>query len=193
MVTAQTSSDASGKLNLSLLASLDVNDGDIKATSITTAELLSTSGSVIKTANLIDDTAQFDLSGVEAGDYFIRVNALSDDLVPTRIEDPAKPTSQFVGQKLLMTFIGRSVSDHTYLIMIFSKGQGGHPVVKYSDGTNVTPELYAYALHPSNTSSPAIEVRVLGTAALLTSVMLTEGTSPHNFSTWVIDIGKNHH
>lgn len=178
---------AIGVLTLSLEPSLD-GGGDIKATTITSAELLSFTSAVIKTATITGGGAQFNLSGLAIGDYFIRVNGLSDDLIPTRIDDPTRAISQFVGQKLRMNVIG-NLSDLTYRIKTFSMGQSEHTVVKYSNGTTAPPERYAYALVSLKTRLQIIEIRVLGTGMLLTS--FTPGTGPHTFATWILG-GENH-
>ncbi len=49
-------------------------------------------------------------------------------------------------------------------ITTFSKGQGEHPVVVYTDGTNETPEEYTYVILSLKTSPQQIEIIVLGTA-----------------------------
>ncbi|VVB96869.1 Uncharacterised protein [uncultured archaeon] len=185
-----------GRLTLSLQPSLD-GDGDIKATSITMAELLGTDGKVMITGTVAGSTAQFDLSGITAGDYFIRVNGLSDDLVPTRIDDPTKAISQFVGQKLRATVIG-NLSDPTYRVLTFSKGQKEDQVVVYSDGTNVIPETYAYAILSLKTSPQKLDIRALGTASQLNSYTPTTPTHPSTptavnppFAEWIMGT-KNH-
>jgi len=161
---------------LSLEPSLD-GGGDVKAPSITKAELLNTRGAVVKTATLNAGNAQFDLSNLKAGDYFIRVNGLASDLVPTRIDDPTKSISQLVGKKLRVTVIG-GVADPTYRLKTYSKGQQEHPVVKYSNLSNATPERYVYAVVALKTTPQKIEIRVLGTAALLTSYSPSSPTHP---------------
>lgn len=199
LVVAQLSGGAAGNLTLSLQPALD-SDGDIKATTITSAELLSISGAVVKTATITGGTAQFDLSGVTAGDYFIRVNGMADDLVPARIDDPTKAISQFVGQKLRVTVIG-DVDNPTYRIDTYSRGQGEHSVVGYSDGAVPVPERYAYVLLSLKTSPQELEIRVLGTAALLTSFSPGSATHPStaitkypSSSTWmVMTAGSTHH
>ncbi len=198
LVTGLVAAQTGGKLTLSLQPSLD-GDGSIKATSITKAELLGTDGTVVKTATIIGVNAQFDLSGVAAGDYFIRVNGLADDLVPTRIDDPTKDINQFVGQKLRVTVTG-SLSDPTYRIKTFSKGQGEQPVVGYSDGATLTPERYAYVILSLKTSPQKLEIRVLGTAYQLNSYTPSMATHP-NVSTainppssgWMLNSETPHH
>ncbi len=66
---------ATGKLTLSLQTSLD-GEGDVKATSITKAELISPDGITMINGNVSGGTAQFNLSGIDAGDYFISINVL---------------------------------------------------------------------------------------------------------------------
>ncbi len=176
-----------GELTLSLQPGLD-RDGSIKTTSIAKAELLGTDGTLIKTATLSGSKAQFDLSGVTPGNFFIRLNDISDDLVPTRIDDPNATISQSVGQKLRISVIG-DPSDPTYKIETFSKGQGKHPVVEYSDGATLAPERYAYVILSLKTSPPRFEVRILGSGAQINSYTPTMPNHPSTntpFSKWVV-------
>ncbi len=188
-----SASAAAGTLTLTLEPSLD-GGGDTKAPTITKAELLSTAGAAIKTATMKAGAAEFDLSNVKAGDYFIRVNGLASDLVPTRIDDPTKSISQFVGKKLRATVVG-SVADPTYRLKTYSKGQQEHAIVKYSNGTNAAPERYAYVVVSLKTTPQKIEVRTLGTAALLSSYSPAIPTHPTagspGFASWILG-GKNH-
>lgn len=176
-----------GKLTLSLAPSLD-SGGDIKATSLTAAVLLNPAGTVLVSATITGGNAEFSLANVAPGDYFIKVNGLGDDLVPTRIDDQSATLTQQVGQKLRATTIG-SASDPTYRVKTYSKGQGEHPVVKYADGTNLGPDEYPYAVVSLKTTPLKIETRVLGTAALITSYS-PSGTA-HPFATWIL--GSNNH
>jgi hypothetical protein len=177
-----------GTLTLRLDESLD-GGGDIKADAFTQAELLGDDGQVLTTASLAGADAQFDLTGVNAGDYFIRVNGLGDDLVPTRIADSSVDLTQSVGKKLRASLIG-DANDPTFRVKTFSKGQAEHAVVKYSNGANATPEEYAYAIASFRSDPQALEIRVLGTGAELTSYSPAAG-SPHPFATWSLG-GTNH-
>ncbi|MCX9010633.1 MAG: hypothetical protein OIN66_05855, partial [Candidatus Methanoperedens sp.] len=80
-----------------------------------------------------------------------------------------------------------------YTISTHSKGQGHHPVVRYADGVIETPERYCYVLLYQKTSPQKIEIRVLGTAAILTSFTPSTAAHPSTststnppFSTWII-------
>ena len=185
-----------GNLMLSLQPGLD-GEGIVKATSIISAVLSSPDGTVMINGSVSGGTAAFNLSGIDAGDYFIKVNDLADDLVPTRIDDPTTVVNQFVGQKLRVTVIG-NLSDPTYRIQTFSKGQGEHPVVMYSDGSNETPEQYAYVLLSLNSSPQEMDLNVLGTALQINSYSPTTATHPNTstavnpaFSDWML--GDNGH
>ena len=187
---------AEGKLMLSLQPGLD-GEGNVRATSITQAELISPDGTVRINGIVSGGTAAFNLSGIDAGDYFIRVNGLADDLVPTRIDDTTTVINQFVGQKLRVTVIG-NLSDPAYRIQTFSRGQGEHPVVMYSDGSNETPEQYAYVLLSLKMSPQKMEINVIGTASRLNSYSPTTATHPSiatavnpAFSDWML--GENSH
>ncbi|WAM22682.1 MAG: hypothetical protein OI715_00885 (plasmid) [Candidatus Methanoperedens sp.] len=142
---------AAGTLTVSLSPSLDNKGDPIRATAITKAVLSSPDGALpdgsfvisksgyrgtynpafktaYKTATIINGTAQFNLSAEDAGDRFIRINDLNDNLIPTRIDEPTKGIVQFVGQNLRVSVIG-SLSDPTYRIKTFP-----NPIVKCING-----------------------------------------------------------
>jgi hypothetical protein len=181
-----------GTLTLSLDSALD-GGGTVKATSITGAELLDSSGTVVVAATMSGGSAVFSLAGVTGGEYFIRVNGLDDDLVPTHIDDPMDTITQFTGQTLRVSVIG-SESDPTYRIKTFSQGQNEHPLVKYSDGTDVSPTEYVYALLSLKTTPQKLSLRSLGTGTELNSFSSTSGTHPGTgdflqpFATWVLHV-----
>lgn len=178
--TSTTAWAAGPALSLALNTSLDNIPGTVKATSITKAELLKGT-KVVSTATIAGGVASFDLSTLTAtGDYFIRVNGDANDLVPTRIKSLTASLNQFVGRKLRRTYIG-SLTAPAYKADTFSKGQAQHGVVGYSNGAAVGPAAQCYAIV---SKSPAkVEMRVLGSGALLTSYT---GGGEHSFQTWVI-------
>ena len=177
-VAAQTSTSI---LAITLQPSLD-SGGVIKVTSITKTELLNTDGSVANAAVVANNVAKFNLSELHTGDYFVRINDLSDDLIPTRIDDITKSINQFVGQKLRASIIG-SISDPIYKIDTFSKGQGKHPIIRYSDGTNIMPESYAYIILSLKTDPKTLEIRTLGTGSELNKYTPDQSNHP-NSATW---------
>jgi hypothetical protein len=196
MVSTALQAAAGGELMLSLQPELD-GKGAVKVTSITKAELTGPDGTIMINGDVSGGSARFNLSGIDAGDYFIRVNDLDDDLVPTRIDDVATTIDQFVGQKLRVTVIG-NLSDPTYRIQTFSKGQGEHPVVVYSDGSNEIPEQYAYVLLSLKTSPQELEINVIGTSYQLNSYSPITLIHPSTytafnptFSNWML--GENNH
>ncbi len=84
-------------------------------------------------ATIINGTAQFKLGDGDAGGRYIMIN--NGDIIPTRISDPEKNITQFVGQKLRVSVIG-NLSDPTNRIETFTTEQGyDHPAVSYYDGT----------------------------------------------------------
>ena len=90
---------AAGTLTVSLQPSLDSKGDIIRAKSITKAELLRMdyNGTITTvTGTAANFTALFNLSGIAPGDYFIRVNDLTDNLIPTRIDDPTKDINLFL-------------------------------------------------------------------------------------------------
>jgi len=174
------------KLTLSLDAGLN-GSGTSKVINITKGELLNTSGSVVANAALNAGTAQFDLTGLTAGNYFIRVNDLANDLVPTRLDSVSTNVSQYMGSQLNISVIG-TLADPTYKFTTYSPGQSWPAVVKYTTGAAATPTRYAYAWLYLKTSPQKIETRVLGTGTLL-ATHLAGGY--HNFPTWML--GSNNH
>lgn len=179
-VTVTVTANSGPKLTVSLDASQN-GIGTVKVSSITKAELLSTSGAVVATATLNAGSAQFDMTGLTAGAYFIRINDLVDDLVPAKIDNPAVNLTQFIGNTLENSVIG-AIASPTYMIKTFSKGQGASAVVKFSNGAMATPERYAYVLLSLTTSPQKMETHVLGTDALLAS----ESPGHHAFPAWIL-------
>ncbi len=143
---AQTATTTEGgKLILSLEPGLD-GKGNIRATSITDAKLSDFQGILLlngipyNAANITNGTAQFSLSAGQfphrdEGNRYIMINNLNGDLIPTRIDDPTKDIYHFVGEMLRVSVIG-NLSDPTYLIKTFTQGQGEHPAISYSEGTD---------------------------------------------------------
>jgi predicted CXXCH cytochrome family protein len=113
------------------------------------------------------------------GHYFIRVNSLPNDLVPTKLDNPLAATNQFVGKTLRTSVIG-TLAAPKYKFVTYSLGQAQHTVVGYTNGLTATPIRYGYALLYS--SLKKLETRVMGTAALLASVPLGH----HSTATWVV-------
>lgn len=147
-----------------LTVTLDANlngSGDVKATAINTAELLNSSTTLLASATVSNGSAVFDLTNVPAGNFSIRINSLNNDLVPTEIDDPAVSIIQTVGTTLRPSVIG-TLASPTFLIQTFPAGQGEHPVVKFTDGTNVTPTEQPYAIFAETTSPQRLTIRVLG-------------------------------
>lgn len=165
-------------LNLSLSTTLN-GTGAVKAAAITTADLLNTAGAVAAGGTVASGKASFPLTGLTPGFYFIRVNGDANDLVPTKIDSVSATINQFVGTTLRRTVIG-TLSVPTYQMTTYSLGQSQTAVVNYSNGTAGAPARYAFATLYSNGAT--FEVRVLGTAALLTT--MTPG-GPHAAATWI--------
>lgn len=113
-------------LTISLDPTLDMDSDDVKATALTSADLLDTAGRAAATATIADGNAVFGLAGIAAGDYFVRVNGDSDDLVPTRLGDSSDDVIQRIGQKLRVSYVGPT-SRPTYRINTWSSGQKSPP------------------------------------------------------------------
>lgn len=188
---------AGGTLTASLSPSLD-GKGDIRATSITKAVLSSPDGALpggsfvissggygiiystaYKTATIINGTAQFNLSAGDAGDRFIRINDLNDNLIPTRIDDPTKGIAQFVGQNLRESVIG-NLSDPTYRIKTFPNGQG-NPIVRCTDGTGVGFDS-VYIILSLKTNPQKLEINGLSNSLTSGNIVIISAGRVTNFT-----------
>jgi hypothetical protein len=178
-------------LTLSIDPTLDDSADTVKASAISSAALLDTTGLQMASATVVGGSAVFKLEGVAAADYFIEVNGDADDLVPTRIDDPTKPLIQRVGASLRPSFIGTS-SALLYRVKTYSAGQGQSPVVRYSDGTAIAgAQPYVLVTLPA----PQIEIRVLGTAKAIQQVTPQAMHAAQDpFASWLINTdGQLHH
>jgi hypothetical protein len=166
-------------LTLALATSLN-GTGVVKATTLTKAELLNAFGTRVAMATITAGKAIFPLTGLTTGHYYIRVNSLNQDLVPTRITNVLASTNQFVGTTLRNTVIG-PLADPTVRMKTFALGQSQHPVVAYTTGASQT--RYAYSILYLKTSPQQFQVRVLGKASLLAKM---NADGPHSFATWMM-------
>jgi protocatechuate 3,4-dioxygenase beta subunit len=186
------------KLTLTLNTTMDGTSPPL-VSNITSAELLDTSGNNVETATLPDNmTAQFNLSGIMPGDYFIEVNGLIGDHLPTRIDSNVSDINQSVGLRLRNSVIG-NISNPMYRIKVYPSGNppvvnSSHPVVNYATGANES--IYNFVIVPGNTSR--IEVRVLNTSEELSNFTPSSNTHPAgaNFSSepfqiWILGDIKN--
>ena len=160
--------------------------GNATITNFTNAVLLDTAGVTKATATLPDDmTAQFNLSGINPGDYFIEVNDLAGDRVPTRIDSNESDINQSLERgcetALSATFQTRRTGSR--------QGLGGmHPIVNYITGANESEVPFIIV-----SANPAkIEVREMNTSRELTNFTPT-GNHPtgESFQTWIL--GSDNH
>jgi len=155
-------------------------------TNITSARLLDKSGATVKTATIPDSmTAKFSLSGLNPGDYFIEINGLAGDHLPTRIDSTASDIKQVTGLRLRNSIIG-DLSNPTYRIKVYPSGLNSHPVVNYNTGFNES--IYNFIIVPGNTSK--IEVRVLNTSEELSHFSTASLNHPFptvSFQNWILD------
>jgi hypothetical protein len=164
----------------------------VKATSISSADLLDPAGSVVRNARPNADGAVFDLAGVTSGDYFVKVNGDAADLVPTRLDGSEGGITQRVGQKLSSSYIG-SAQNPAYRFNTYSAGQGTARVVQFSDGA-VIPGEQAYVVMAL--AARKFEVRTLGTAVTLSSLGMPgcPGHSSVPADAWLVNTrGQDHH
>lgn len=173
-----------GALILSLDATLDGEEGAVKASAIIDAQLRDGKGAKVATATVASGRAVFALGAVKVrGDYFIEVNGDSDDLVPTRIDDPSAEVTQRVGTKLRASVIG-PVDAPLYRVKTYPAGEEEIPVVRFSDGGVVEGE-HPYVI--VGFAPPKVEFRVLGTAALLSSLVPNATHTGEPFDVWLIN------
>lgn len=173
---------SSANLTLSLDATLN-DGGTSKATSLTSAVLLDTTGAVVSTGTITGGVASLPMTGLTAGDYFIRVNNLTNDLVPTHIDNPATSLAQRVSNMLNDASIGPS-SAPTYKVITWSLGQTKPSVVGFLTGTTAPPTRYAYGIL-STTGTVTFKTAVLGTGAPLASFSPPAG-GEHDQLNWII-------
>ncbi len=160
-------------------------------------------GLTYKMATITNGTAEFNLSDRDAGESFILMNDLTDDPIPTHIDDTTTDIHQFVGKKLQVSVIG-NLSDPTYLIKTFSKGQGKHPVIRCFINESGTPSLESIYIKLSLKTIPqkfeTIEINVAsGAPAGITSYTPTSLLHPSTstsfnppFSEWVFRHGEDY-
>ncbi len=189
---------AAGTLTVILQPSLGSQGDTIRATSITKAVLSSIDGALptnlfeiggggygvklnttYNTATIINGTAQFNLSAGDAGDHFIRINDLNDNLIPIRIDDPTKGIAQFVGQNLRESVIG-NLSDPTYRIKTFPNGQG-NPVVRCTDGTGVGFDS-VYIILSLKTNPQRLEINGLSNSVISGNIVIIRAEKVTNFT-----------
>ena len=183
--------DESGpQLIVNVDSTLDIA-GEIKVNLITSATLNDTTGAAIKNARISNGHASFGLTEINTGNYFIVINGLSQDRMPVRIVTPTDSTAniyQLVSRTLNSSLV--IVEDDTlFRIRTFFLGQSGHPVRQFSDGANISPEEYAYAIESFGMMNANMEIRIDSTAQLLNRVnppRQHEGGPAHPFPTWVL-------
>ena len=177
-------------LELSLDITLDDPGDTIKAVTINSAELLDTTGTTVATAKIDAGIAAFDLSSLVGGDYFIKVNGDSDNLVPTRIDDPAAAISQRVGATLRPSLIG-PIGAPMYRVRTYPASQGQSPVVRFSDGTPVMGEQ-PYVL--ITLGIPKFDFKLLGSATTFNSVVpQTMHAAQNPFDSWLLNTANQLH
>ena len=174
----------SGSLTVSLDPSIDIGDETVKAVTLTMVDLLDPTGVERAHATISNGDALISLAGLSAGDYFLKVNGDTADLVPTRVDDPKAAVVQRVGTTLRRSQVGPLVKP-VYCIDTYPTGQATG-IVKFSDGTAVAPVKPVYAFI---TQTPGqVDFKVLGTAALVTTYTSMSGNHPMNgeaFHAWI--------
>jgi hypothetical protein len=189
--------DSSAPTGTTLTLTLN-NTGNLstaKVTSITSAVLHNTAGVTVATATMPDNvTAQFVLTGINPGDYFIEVNGLAGFHVPTRIDSNASNIFQSVDNRLRNSAIGDSAShsvlgdsvNPTYRIKVYPPGYAtSHPIVNYVTGLNETG--YGFVIVSRNINK--VEIRELNTSTELSNFTASSANHPFpavNFQEWIL-------
>jgi hypothetical protein len=151
-----------------LVLTLNASSSGSMVSNFTSAVLLDKTGAIVESASSISAdglTTTFNLTGIMPDFYFIEVNGLSGDRVPTFIDNNATNISQLVTKGLTTTTVGDATNPAKYRIKARSGGR--HPIVNYFTGENETglPFVIVY----NDTSPGKIEVREVNTSRLLTS------------------------
>lgn len=170
LVISLTAYSAVAASNLTIVLNDTMDDGTPLVDNFTgaTAILIDTMNNTVATATFPDSiTAQFDISNINPGDYFVEINGLAGDHLPTRIDSNASDIMQTVGKELINSVIG-DLSNPTYRIAVFPSGtpsvvDSSHQVVNYTTGTDEA--IYNFVIVPDNSSK--IEIRSLDTSAEL--------------------------
>lgn len=165
-------------LTVALNATLN-DGGTVKATTITSGRLYRGTTSV--TATITAGKAVFALTGLVRGFYNIVLNGLTANVIPCKIDSVTANMSQLVSTTLCDSVIG-TLTNKRYVIKMFPLNQGGHPVVKYTDGTSATPTQYAYVIMYMKAVPVKAEVHRLAANTLLSTY--TQGH--HTMSTWLM-------
>ena len=164
-------------------------------TNITSAVMRNTAGVTVTTATMPDNvTAQFVLTGIYPGDYFIEVNGLAGLHVPTRIDSNASNIFQSVDNRLRNSAIGDSAShsilgdsvNPTYRIKVYPPGYAtSHPIVNYVTGLNET----GYGFVIVSGSINKVEIRELNTSTELSNFTASSANHPFpavDFQEWIL-------
>jgi hypothetical protein len=180
------------KLTLSLDPALD-GAGDVLVNSISSASLADTAGTIVKAAQIESGRAAFDISQLAPGDYFITINDLPEQKIPTRIisagTDSIREMNQYVSRTLASSLVTVNY-DTLFKFKTFFRGQGWRPVRKFGDGIDVSPEEYAYCILSFRVMPANLEIRVDGNAALLVRE-LAPRHSPHRFGSWILGVANH--
>lgn len=183
-VTPAPTPVAGPTLILALNTTMDA--GNALVDNITNAVLLDTAGITRVNATLPDNvTALFNLTGINPGDYFIEVNDLAGDRVPTRIDSNESDINQFVGERLRNSIIG-NISDPMYRIK--ARPGGRHPIVNYFTGANESEVPFIIvSMNPEK-----IQIHEINTSRELTN-FTPSGAHPtgDSFQTWIL--GSDNH
>ncbi len=191
----ESSGPQSGSLTVALDSTLNFAGDSVIATTITSADLYDSHNRLVSHGQASGTKWQFTFQGISSGDYFISVNGipisgLGSYPVVVRIDNPSLTITESVAQTLRNGVIQTGTS--LYQFRTYSQGNGEPPIVKFSDTSNVTPLEWPYLVVSLAGSSHRLEVRALGTAALVNSYIASQTAPPsHAFGIWLL--GDNNH
>ena len=97
--------------------------------------------------------------------------------------------TQLVGKGLYESLI-ISGNDTLFRIRTFLESHGAHPVRAYSNGADISPVEYAYAIESYLAGTASVEIRIDSSAVLLLSDT-GQRRGPHPLGTWML--GESNH
>lgn len=165
---------------VALDSTLSFSGDSVIATRIASADLYDSHNSLVSRGQGSGTKWQFTLQGISSGDYFIAVNGIpisgpGSYPVVVRVDNPSGTITESVAQTLRNGVIQAGTT--LYQFRTYSQGNGEPPIVKFSDTSNVTPLEWPYLVVSLAGSPHKLEVRALGTAALVNSYIASQDRS----------------
>lgn len=184
-----------GSLTLALDSTINFSGDSVLATTISSADLYDSHNALVSQGQASAAGWQLTYRGIPTGDYFISINGIpisgpGSYPVVVRIDNSSAGITESVAQTLRNGAIRAGAT--VYQWRTYSQGNAEPPIVKFSDTTAVTPPAWPYIVVALGSSPAKLEVRALGTAALVNSYIASQtAPSSHAFGTWLL--GDNNH